>query len=128
MGDTRTRAIQRGKPHWTFGHWTFSQIEVWIIGRPASDAASQLGSEISSTADSEDDFSTVKQVISTKGPFVGDFEVHESIGVNSKMADSASTAMPAMSTAMPAMSTAMPAMIMAMPQTPGIIETIETSI
>ena len=106
LGDARTRAIQQGKQHWTSA---FSQIEAWITNRPASIAASEPGSEFSSIADSGDDFCTINQFVSTKGSVVGDFEVHESIGVNTNMADCASAAMPPM--------------IAAMPQTPGTIET-----
>ena len=54
LGDARTRAFQRGKPHWTTA---FSQIEAWITNRPASVAASEPLSEVSSVADSGDDFS-----------------------------------------------------------------------
>ena len=106
FGDARTRAIQRDKPHWTSA---FSQIEAWITNRPASVTASEPGSELSSVADSGDDFSSINQVVSTKGSVAGDFEVHESIGVNTNVAVSASAAMPPM--------------IAAMPQTPGTIET-----
>ena len=55
----------------------------------------------------------VNQIVSTKGSISGDFEVHESIGVKTNMADSASAAIPPI--------------IAAMPRTPGTIETIETS-
>ena len=114
LSDARTSAIYRGKPHWTSA---FSQIEAWITRRTASIAASEPGSEFSSIADSEGDFFTVKQVFGTEGSVVGDFE---SLGVNPKMADSTSTAMPSMSAAMPAQDAAMP-------QIKGTIETMETS-
>ena len=54
LGDARMRAFQRGKPHWTTA---FSQIEAWITNRPTSVAASEPLSEVSSVADSGDDFS-----------------------------------------------------------------------
>ena len=54
LGDARTRAIQRGKPHWTSA---FSQIEAWITNRPASVAASETGSGLSSIGDSANDLS-----------------------------------------------------------------------
>ena len=92
LGDARTRAIQRGQPHWTSA---FPQIEAWITSRPASVAASsEPGSEISSVADSGDDFSAINQTVSTKGFVLGDFEVHKSIGVTTNMAYSPSMAMP----------------------------------
>ena len=59
LGDARTRAIQWGMPHWTSA---FPQIEAWSrpTNRPASVAASEPGSEVSSIADSGDDFSNGK--------------------------------------------------------------------
>ena len=110
LGDARTRAIQQGKPHLTSA---FPQMEAWITNQPASVAASEHGSEVSSIADSGGDFSTVSQIVSTKGSVLGDFEVHESIGVKTNMVDSASAAI-------------LP-MIAAMPRAPGTIETIENS-
>ena len=83
LGDARTRAFQWGEPHWTSA---FSQIEAWITNRPASVAASKPGSEVSSIADSGVDFSAANQVVSTKGT-LWDFEVHDSIGFKTDMAD-----------------------------------------
>ena len=65
------------------------QTEVWITIRSASvEASSEPGSEFSFLAGSGNDLSTVHQIVSTKGSVLGDFEVHESIGVRSNMADS----------------------------------------
>ena len=87
LSNARTRAIQQGKPHWTSA---FPQIQAWITSRSASkSASSEPGLDISSVADSGDDFSNVHQIESTKGSVFGDFEVHESIGVTTSIADSA---------------------------------------
>ena len=87
LSNARTRAIQQGKPHWTSA---FPQIQSWITSRSASkSASSEPGLDISSVADSGDDFSNVHQIESTKGSVFGDFEVHESIGVTTSIADSA---------------------------------------
>ena len=102
LGDARTRAIQRGKPRWTSA---FPQIVAWIANRPASVAASEPGSEISSVADSRDDFPTVNQIVSTKGSVLGDFEVYSVFWGQNQYGG----------------------FYCAMPRTPGTIETIETS-
>ena len=116
--DARRRATQRGKAHWSSA---FPHIEAWIMRRTASVAASEPGSELSSLADSETDFPTVTQVLGTEGSAVGNFEVHEPIEVDPKMADLTSTAMSAMGTAMPAQETAMP-------ENKGTIETIQSNV
>ena len=78
-------AIQQGKPYWTS---VFPQIEAWITNRPASTAASsEPVSEISSKAHRGDDFSTIDQIVSTKGSVFDIFEMHESIRVTANMAD-----------------------------------------
>ena len=86
LGDARMRAIQRGNPYWISAS---PQIEAWVTIRSASVAASsEPGSEFSSLAGSGDDLSSVHQIVSTKESVLGDFEVHESIGFRSNMADS----------------------------------------
>ena len=70
-------------------------------------------SEISSVADSGDDSSVHNQIIITKGSVYGDFEVHESFGVMTNMAD----------TALPAANMALPDSGMAIQLTPGKIQT-----
>ena len=63
-------------------------IEAWIANQPASTAAtSKPGSEITSLVDSGDDFSSNVVLTSTIG-VIGDFEVHEPIGVTTVMAPS----------------------------------------
>ena len=64
------------------------QIEVCTIRSASVAASSEPGSEFSFLAGSGDDLSTVHQIVSTKGSVLRDFEVHESIGVRSNMADS----------------------------------------
>ena len=112
MNDARLMAIQQGKPYWTS---VFPQIEAWITNRPASTAASsEPVSEISSKAHRGDDFSTINQIVSTKGSVFDIFEMHESIRVTANMADLALLAAIA----------AMLTMVAAMLQTPGTIKNI----
>ena len=111
LGDASLRAIQRGKPH-----WTFPCIEALITNRPTSAAdSSEPWSEISSIGNSGD--SALNQIVSTKGSVLMEFEVHESIGVTTNMADPA----------LLAASTALPSLVTAMPLTPGTIQTIQIS-
>ena len=66
MVDARLRAVKRGKLHWSSA---FPQLEAWLTSRPASTAASEPGSEVSSILESGDD------IISTTGPLVEDLVV-----------------------------------------------------
>ena len=99
--DTKARAVERGRQHWTSA---FPRIEEWIASvRLASTAASsEHGLEISFFVDSGDDFYDGNLIVSTTG-VVGDFQVHEPIGVTTVMAD---TAIPAPNTALPSIDTA----------------------
>ena len=76
--DARLRTTQRGKPHWSSA---FPHLEAWLASRPASTAASEPGSEVSSMMESGD------EVISTTGPLAEDLVVQGTNGVNSNMAD-----------------------------------------
>ena len=110
MRNVRFRAVQRGRQHIMVA---LPQIEACITTRPASTAASsEPGSEISSLMESEG-FSENNLSVSTTGSIVGDFEVHESIGVTSNMAG----------VTLPYATSSMPLTGMAMPPTPGTIQT-----
>ena len=74
----RVRAVQRGKQHWSSA---FPHLEAWLTFRPASSAASEPGSEVSSMLESRDDG------FSMTGPLVEDLVVQGNNGVSSKMAD-----------------------------------------
>ena len=75
--DARLRAVQRGKLHWSSA---FPHLEAWLTSRPASTAASEPGSEVSSMLGSGDD-------ISMTGSLVEDLVVQGNNGVSSSMAD-----------------------------------------
>ena len=100
--DTRARASQRGRQHWTSA---FPRLEAWIISKPAPSAtSSRPASEISSVV-SGDDFSD-----SMSSPLAQqDLVVQTQNGVN--MASSTATTAPAR-------------LLTAGPLTPGTIEPI----
>ena len=62
-------------------------------------AASEPGSSVSALAASEDISPTVKQNLGTEGSIVEDVEVHQSIEVNAKMAQTTPMTQMGMSTA-----------------------------
>ena len=76
--DTRLRAVQRGKQHWSSA---FPHLEAWLTSRPASTAASEPGSEVSSMMGSRD------EIFSTTGPLAEDLVVQGNNGVSYNMAD-----------------------------------------
>ena len=111
LGDTRLKAIQRGRQLWTSA---LPHMEALITSRSASTAASsEPGLEIGSFVDSGDDFANNYQIISTTGSWLGDFEVRESIGVTTNMAGAA----------LLSSSAAVPPTGVPLPLTPGTIQT-----
>ena len=76
--DARLSAAQRGKQHWSSA---FPHLEAWLTSRPASTAANEPGSEVSSMLGSGDDS------FSMTGPLAEDLVVQGNNGVSSKMAD-----------------------------------------
>ena len=119
--DSRTRASQRRRQHWTSA---FSQIEAWIISKPAPSAtSSRPASEISSVV-SGDDFSD-RLLVSTSSPLAQqDLVVQVQNGVN--MASGTATMAPSTATTAPSTATTAPMALplMAGPSTPSTIEPI----
>ena len=119
--DSRTRASQRGRQHWTSA---FSQLEAWIISKPAPSAtSSRPASEISSVV-SGDDFSD-RLLVSTSSPLAQqDLVVQVQNGVN--MASGTATTAPNTATKAHTTATTAPTALplMAGPSTPSTIEPI----
>ena len=115
------RASQRGRQHWTSA---FSQLEAWIISKPAPSAtSSRPASEISSVV-SGDDFSD-RLLVSTSSPLAQqDLVVQVQNGVN--MASGTATTAPSTATTAPSTATTAPTALplMAGPSTPSTIEPI----
>ena len=119
--DSRTRASQRRRQHWTSA---FSQLEAWIISKPAPSAtSSRPASEISSVV-SGDDFND-RLLVSTSSPLAQqDLVVQVQNGVN--MASGTATTAPSSTTTAPSTATTAPMALplMAGPSTPSTIEPI----
>ena len=92
--DTRARASQRGRQHWTAA---FPRLEAWILSRPVSASSSQPASEISSLA-GKDDFED-NLLVSTPSPLVQQVLVVKLNGVN--MASGTATTAPSTATTAP---------------------------
>ena len=103
--DARARASQRGRQHWTSA---FSQLEAWIMSRPALSATSSgPASEISSVV-SGDDFSD-RLLVSTSSPLAHqDLMTQVQNGVN--MASGTATMAPSTATTAPSKAPTAPAM------------------
>ena len=77
-GGRKAEGSSEGKQHWSSA---FPHLEAWLTSRPASSAASEPGSEVSSILGSGDDG------FSTTGPLAEDLVVQGNNGVSSKMAE-----------------------------------------
>ena len=105
--DARARASQRGRQHWTSA---FSQLEAWILSRPALSATSSGPASEFSSVVSGDDFSD-RLLVSTSSPLAQqDLVVQVQNGVN--MASGTATTAPSMATTAPSMAPMAPAMLL----------------
>ena len=77
-GGRKAEGSSEGKQHWSSA---FPHLEAWLTSRPASTAASEPGSEVSSMMGSG------VEIISTTGPLADDLVVQGNNGVSSNMAD-----------------------------------------
>ena len=77
-GGRKLRATRRGKQHWSSA---FPHLEAWLASRPASTAASEPGSEVSSMMGSGD------EVISKTGLLAEDLVVQGTNRVSSNIRD-----------------------------------------